>query len=330
MQAPFRFRRAFVIMWFGIYVCGLFALMQDLKTKSSPLQSVRALLAGSIDYAGLFPPSQLSMEDAAANYAKYRGSEHSWMLGRFVVPVARLDELRETASQFIETDTQVWRISALAAEDVYDTIKRTVAFNERNSGCFLVDSLEVKANSVSKIENTVDALPDGINAYFEIGVAQNFAELVATLAIDRQHAKIRTGGVRPEEFPRSRDIIRFVRTCLAGNVPFKATAGLHHPIRCYRPLTYAEGGPSGTMHGFLNMFLMTGFARESYKTDVLEELMEDEMAEVFQFSDGGVTWRGESALSVWQLERLRRFSIQSFGSCSFEEPVEDLKALGLL
>src|SRR5437764_57457 len=96
------------------------------------------------------------------------------------------------------------------------------------------------------------------------------------------------GGFTPEESPRSRDVIRFVRTCLAGNVPFKATAGLHHPIRCFRPLTYAENGPSGTMHGFLNLFLMTGFARESYRPDMLEELMEEEFSEVFHFDAQGI------------------------------------------
>ena len=304
--------------------------MIESATKRAPLESVKALLTGSIDYAGLFPPSQLSMEEAVLNFAKYRGSEESWMLGRFVVPVARLDELKETASQFVERERDPWRISALAAEDIYDTMRRLTRFNEQNVGAFVVDSLEVKANTVSKIENTVDMMPEGLTAFFEIGLGQNFAELIATLAIDRQHAKIRTGGVKPEEIPNSRDIIRFIRTCLAGNVPFKATAGLHHPIRCYRPLTYAEGGPSGTMHGFLNLFLMTGFARESFKPDTLEELMEEEFGEVFQFDETGVTWRGENFLSNWQLERLRRLGIQSFGSCSFEEPVEDLKALGLL
>ena len=306
------------------------ALMNETAQQSQPLDSLRALLTGAVDYAGLFPPSQLSMADAVVNYAKYRASEHSWMLGRFIVPVARLDELRENAAQFVEREGNAWPVSALAAEDIYDTLKRLSLFNSQNKGGFSVDSLEVKANSVSKIENTVDALPEGITTYFEVGLGGNFAELIATLAIDRQHAKIRTGGVTPEEFPRSRDIIRFVRTCLAGNVPFKATAGLHHPIRCYRPLTYAENGPSGTMHGFLNLFLMTGFARESYKPDVLEELMEEEFGEVFQFTEAGITWRGENFLSNWQIERLRRLGVQSFGSCSFEEPVEDLKTLGLL
>ena len=304
--------------------------MNESASRLAPLESVRALLTGAIDYAGLFPPSQLSMEEAVLNFAKYRGSEESWMLGRFVVPVVRLDELKEAASSFTERESDPWPISALAAEDIYDTVRRLTRFNEENAGAFVVDSVEVKANTVSKIENTVDMMPEGVTAFFEIGLGQNFAELIATLAIDQQHAKIRTGGVTPDEIPRSRDIIRFVRTCLAGNVPFKATAGLHHPIRCYRPLTYAEGGPSGTMHGFLNLFLMTGFARESFKPDALEELLEEEFGEVFHFDELGLTWRGENFLSNWQLERLRRLGIQSFGSCSFEEPVEDLKALGLL
>src|SRR6478735_4222099 len=184
--------------------------MNESAAKPAPLESVKALLTGAIDYAGLFPPSQLSMEEAVLNFAKYRGSAESWMLGRFVVPVARLDELKEAAAPFVERESEPWQISALAAEDIYDTFRRLTRFNEQNKGGFVVDSLEVKANTVSKIENTVDAIPEGVTAFFEVGLGQSFAELIATLAIDRQHAKLRTGGVKPEDFPRSRDIIRFV------------------------------------------------------------------------------------------------------------------------
>lgn len=304
--------------------------MNDIHTDIRPFPSLRALLAESIDYAGLFPPAQLSMAEAAANYDAYLRGPYNWMLGRFVVPVARLDELREMALRHFTDGDQVWRLSALAGEDIYQTFRQITMFNEQNRDVLFVDSLEVRASTVSKIENTVDAMPSGLNAFFEIGLNPNFAELAAALAINRQSAKIRTGGVTPEDFPRSREIIRFVRTCLAGNVPFKATAGLHHPIRCYRPLTYAEDGPSGTMHGFLNLFLMTGFAREGFRPEVLEEIMEEEFGEVFAFDEAGATWAGEHRLEVWQIERIRRLGIRSFGSCSFDEPVEDLKALGLL
>ena len=58
---------------------------------------------------------------------------------------------------------------------------------------------------------------------------------------------------------------------------------------------YAEDAPQGTMHGFLNMLMMTGFARESFRTSLLEELMEEEFEEVFRFSELGVQWRDQHA-----------------------------------
>ena len=296
------------------------------------MPSVRTLLEGAIDYAGLFPPSQFTMERAVNNYALNRSGAYGWMMGRFVLPVARLDEFLEAANQYMTgPNRSPWRLSVLSSEDAYESIKAIMSFNRENAGKVIVDSFEVKANSTSKIENTVDALPPFLTAYFEIPpAAANFPDLVASLAINRQCAKIRTGGVTADAFPKSKEVIRFVRTCMAANVPFKATAGLHHPIRCFKPLTYDDNAPTGTMHGFLNVFLMTGFARESFKPEVLEEVLEDEFAEAFTFDDESITWRGEKALKLWQIERLRRFGIQSFGSCSFEEPVEDLKELGLL
>ena len=300
-------------------------------TESGPHESVRTLLTGSIDYAGLFPPAHLSMSEAVINYAAYRNSNYSWMLGRFVVTAARLGEFYESARDFISRDAASgWSISVVAGEDIYETIKQITFFNEQNAANVVCDSLEVKAATASKIENTVGALPDGITAYFEISMNDNFADLVATLALKGQRAKIRTGGVTPDAFPKTTDIIRFVRACLAANVPFKATAGLHHPIRCYRPLTYAHNAPKGTMHGFLNLFMMTAFAREGYRSSLLEDVMEEEFAEVFQFEDQSAIWRGEYALSTWQIESLRKFGIQSFGSCSFDEPVAELQKLGIL
>lgn len=294
-----------------------------------PKQSVRTLLEDIVDYAGLFPPSMVSMKEAADSYAAYRSGPYAWMLGRFVLPVARLNEFLEVAECHFR-DNDAWRLSVLAGEDIASTIREIKLFNTQNVGRAVCDSLEVKANTVSKIENTVAALPEDLATYFEISTGENFPDLLATLAIKHQRAKMRTGGTTREDFPPTREVVRFVRTCMAANVPFKATAGLHHPIRCYRPLTYAGDAPKGTMHGFLNVLLMTGFARDSYRVALLEELMEEEFDEVFTFRDDGIAWRGEYFLSSGQLEFLRRKGMISFGSCSFTEPVEDLQGLGLL
>ena len=299
---------------------------------SPPKDSVRILLNEIIDYAGLFPPSQVSMSDAVLNYATYRGSNYGWMLGRFILPVSRLDEFYESAREFLpRRGGNPWKVSSLAGEDISATIRSINEFNRKHSERVVCDVLEVKANTVSKIENTMTLLPKAITPYFEIAIGgRTFVDLVATLGIKKLRAKLRTGGVTREEFPSTHDIVRFVRTCMAANVPFKATAGLHHPIRCFKPLTYASDAPMGTMHGFLNLLLMTGFARESFRVSLLEEIMEEEFEEVFEFVDGGVSWRGSHILTLSHIERLRSRGMHSFGSCSFDEPVADLEQMGIL
>ncbi|MEQ1604984.1 MAG: hypothetical protein ABL999_08950 [Pyrinomonadaceae bacterium] len=305
--------------------------MDNQITAPNVKESVRSLLAGAIDYAGLFPPAGLSMSEAVINYAMYRNSNYRWMLGNFVVPAVQLYEFIENAGDFVSRDANAaWRLSVLAGEDLTETFHQIRDFTSKYSPGVIVDSIEVRANTVSKIANTVTSLPAGMKAYFELGLGKNFPDLLAKVAATGQFAKLRTGGVTPGAFPDSGAVIRFVRSCLAANVPFKATAGLHHPIRCFRPLTYENNAPKGTMHGFLNLFLMTGFAREAYRASLLEDVMEEEFDEVFRFADQSVTWRNEYRLNTFQIESLRKFGLHSFGSCSFDEPIADLQRLGIL
>lgn len=305
--------------------------METQAISSNVMQSVHSLLAESIDYAGLFPPAGLSMPEAVINYATYRNSNYNWMLGRFVVTAARLDEFYECSRDFISRDAgNAWRISVIVGDNVYETLGIIEDFNAAGGPGIICDTVEIKAETSGLIEDAASTLPPDVTAYFELPLDERFADLLATLAVAGQRAKIRTGGVTPDAFPSTPVIIRFVRACLGANVLFKATAGLHHPIHCFRPLTYENNAVKGTMHGFLNLFLMTGFAREGYRTSFLEDVMEEEFGEVFRFEDTGATWRNDFSLSIWQLERLRKFGLQSFGSCSFDEPIAALQKLGIL
>src|SRR5205085_8999900 len=65
-----------------------------------PAASLRALLAGSIDYAGMFPPSALELEPALTNQADYVRQPDSWLLNAFVLPVAQFEAVRKLLSQF--------------------------------------------------------------------------------------------------------------------------------------------------------------------------------------------------------------------------------------
>lgn len=294
-------------------------------------ESVKILLSGIIDYAGLFPPSNLSMPEAVINYATYKNSNYNWMLGRFICPVGRLDEFVLSARDFFSRDAKgVWRLSVLASDNIYETIRQVEDFNMNNAPGAVCDTLEIKVASPEQIDKVAGAIPENYTNYFELPIDDNLSEMVSALAINRQRAKIRTGGITPDIFPKTDEIIRFVRTCMAANISFKATAGLHHPIRCFQPLTYDVNSPKGRMHGFLNLFLATGFALEDYKPEILEEILEEEFEEVFEFDENGAYWQKEYFLNNAKLVNLRDSHITSFGSCSFDEPIQDLQKIGIL
>lgn len=299
-------------------------------THHAPKKSVRALLARIVDYAGLFPPSQVSMPQAVANYAAYKKSEYEWMLGRFVVPVGRLDEFTESAENFFTDVEEIWRLSVLASDDINETIGRIEDFNRRYAGKAVADALEAKAETSEQIERIHRHAASDLDVYFEIPIDERLTDLISTLAVVKRRAKIRTGGVTAEAFPRVEKITRFIRVCLAANVPFKATAGLHHPLRCVKPLTYEADAPEGVMNGFLNVFLAAALLAHGCQPRLINELLKDRRADSFTFDESGALWRQEHFLSSAQIENTRRRSAISFGSCSFVEPIEDLQEIGLL
>ncbi|KXK00867.1 MAG: hypothetical protein UZ17_ACD001001919 [Acidobacteria bacterium OLB17] len=294
-----------------------------------PFSSVRVLLAGAIDYAGLFPPSAVSMSEAVANYAAYKHGEYSWMLGRFVVTASRLNEFAAEAAMVLKKGEKPWHVAVVAGDDIELSTYAVVEFNAVERTRFIADVMEVKAPTVEDIENAYRIIPRTVTAYYEVPLTERLPELIATLALRDQRAKIRTGGITPEAFPKEHDIVRFVRACSAANLPFKATAGLHHPLRCHRPLTYEPDAVTGRMHGFLNLFLMAAFVRDGRHIALLDELMAARDASEFRFDETGVRWRNEYVLTLWQLQQARLSGIQSFGSCSFVEPIVDLKELGI-
>ena len=299
-------------------------------TDSNPKKSIRALLTRIVDYAGLFPPSQLSMPRAVANYAAYQNSRYQWLLGRFVVPVARLGELAESAKEFFTADKEIWRLTVLASEDIQETVRQIEDFNARYAPFAVCDALEAKAETSRRIAEISEAVAPDLKTYFEIPLEENLVDLISTLAIAGRCAKIRTGGVTAEAFPPIEKITRFMRVCLAANVPFKATAGLHHPLRVVKPLTYEADAPVAAMNGFINVFLAAAFLRQGSPPKLVNELIKDRQADNFLFSDDGVLWRQEYFAHTAQLRSLRERSVISFGSCSFAEPIEDLQELGLL
>jgi hypothetical protein len=301
-------------------------------------QTVRDLLTNLIDYAGLFPPAALDMATAAHNYAAYRRSDTSWMLGRFICPVARLEEFERESAEFLPRDAGDgwWKLSALAGENLESDLAGINRFHRKHTiserAAVMIDTIEIKASTAADIEAAMRVMHPTLACYVEIPIAndpQILAGLIKAIADNGARAKARTGGVTADAFPSSLDLARFIKACADQGVAFKATAGLHHPLRSVNRLTYAPDSDSAMMHGFLNVFLAAAFAQNGMDVDRLAELLEEKSPEAFQFNSSGVTWRDEM-IARGQLQNARNLFAIAFGSCSFEEPIEDLKRIGLL
>jgi hypothetical protein len=274
------------------------------------------------------------MAGAAREYAEHRASPDAWALGRFVVPAGRLAELEAVARGLLPHEGEPWRLSVLLHGDVPADLGRVGEFDARHAvgaadGRAVADAVELRAGTIAAIEAAADMLPVGLEAYVEVPIVDDPAPLIRTIAGRGLRAKVRTGGTNAEAFPRAADLARFIAACVDAGVPFKATAGLHHPLRGAYRLTYAEDSARGTMFGFLNVFLATAFARAGLPRELLPALLEESSPANIRFDDGAVVWRDHRVTAV-QLEDSRREIARAFGSCSFREPVDDLRALRLL
>ena len=282
------------------------------------ITAIRALLEGIVDYAGLFPPAALDVLTAARNYKSYRDAGDRWMLGRFVVGVAKLPELRSTIAGIRGKD-DAWPVSVVAP----DAAAATSVLRAVDDANVRIESVEVRANAVADITLISRAAPKTREVYVEVPVDVTTPGLLDAIASLKLRAKIRTGGVSADAFPAAQDIAAFIRACLDRNVPFKATAGLHHPLRGSYRLTYDGSSPSGDMYGYLNVFLAAAFLRQGIsEREAVELLVESDPAAII-VEEQAIRWRDRS-VDVEAIKAVRARAATSFGSCSFREPVDEL------
>jgi hypothetical protein len=295
----------------------------------STARSLRTLLAHSVDYAGLFPPAGLDMDQAVRNYAAYLTGRHHWMLGRFVLPASRLEELAAALGSLPNGVASAWPLSVLPGADPPADIERALEFSiASGNGTVSVGVAELKAHSPGEIEQIAAELPPGPRYFFEVPLGTDLVPFAASAALAGVGLKARTGGITADAFPPARQVAGFLRAAVECDVPFKFTAGLHHPIRGEYRLTYEQGAPCGTMFGFLNAFLAAALAVAGADEEELVPALTEAHVGALAFESDSVTWRGHT-MDGGVLARTREL-LAGFGSCSFTEPVDELTAAGLL
>jgi hypothetical protein len=294
-------------------------------------RALQSLLTRLIDYAGLFPPAGLGMDAALRNYDSYVKGEEAWMLGRFVVPAARLEEYAE-AVRNAGMDASAWSLSVLATAADADVIARfnTAADDSGAGGLGSIDSLEVKAASTREIQDAAQAFGVNYQLYFETP-PEKWHSLLQATAVAKARAKIRTGGEVATAIPEESRVLEFLRIASARRLAFKATAGLHHPLRAMQRLTYKADSPTGVMHGFLNVFCAAALLwHEPGQRQEAAWMLSERDADAITM-DEAMTWHNSGVtLTAEQIHEARERFCIGFGSCSFIEPIEDLRKLGWL
>jgi len=165
--------------------------------------------------------------------------------------------------------------------------------------------------SASEVVDLVGSRPDDARTFVELPRDERRHPLVTALVGRGLAAKLRTGGLTADLYPDEHELAEAIVALVQRAVPFKMTAGLHHAVRNTDPSTGFE------QHGFLNVLVATGAARAgATDRDVARLLAERDPERVLA--------------GVPDLDASVRASFRSFGTCSITEPVDELRALGLL
>ncbi|MFV8829904.1 hypothetical protein [Alkalihalobacterium sp. APHAB7] len=314
------------------------------KQNSSTLQ----FFSNLIDYAGLFPPAQLPLEQAIHNYASYQKDEDAWMLGHFIIPASRLEELDPYMSLFSKKNPLP--VSAIGQKTVdseqclerlaFD-LEKIQSFHKKHGEVAQVKVLELPIPPVVPNRQLLQKISSFIEKYSlqlfcEVTVPldeQWYQKMLLTLneiAIHnnkdgiRMGLKLRTGGVTADAFPTPQQVATVLHACAERDISQKFTAGLHHPIRMYRDEV------NTSMHGFLNIFTAGMLARtNTCSVEALAEVIADEDPSHFTLTEEGVSWKGH-LVNVPDINYVRQYALCSYGSCSFDEPLEDLRKLNMI
>ena len=281
------------------------------------MTAIAKLLDGFIDYAGLYPPAALDMHTAARNYLEYSRGTYKRALGRFIVDQDRFPYLWDAAGDY----ARGLRLSVIAAPDAdWDDLRRLL-----DKG-YIIDSVEIKGADAAEVAQISTQVPAGLTVYFEVPFTPLPIAALNAVAAAGARIKLRMGGVAAEAFPSPKAVAVILAEIANRRMIFKATAGLHHPLRGRHPLTCEADSPTTVMHGFVNLACAAALLYFGGEAAEARQALEEEWPGAWRVTDEAIVWQ-ENGWSGDELREVRQQFFAGIGSCSFIEPMSDLEAL---
>jgi hypothetical protein len=280
------------------------------------------LLGSLFDDASLFPPAALPMSDAVTGHIRHQLAWYNAMTGPFSCADAKLTELRTalTAANLAEIDLALIVTGgagsvAAAVDDVaVDPRLRLRSVEVPTKLDTAADPVRMR-QAVDQVLAALDAVRlAGAAGYAEIPLTANGADVLRRVEDHGYRPKLRTGGPAAAAFPDEPALAACLVALADRRLAFKCTAGLHHAIRH----TAADTGFEH--HGFLNLLLAVTAAADGAPADDVAAILADR--------DGASIAARVAGLDPQDASRARAL-LASVGTCSIDEPVADLVALGL-
>ena len=283
--------------------------------------AARELFTGLFDDAALFPPGNAPMVRAVPAHLAYHERPDAELIGPFLCPASRLAELRSTLADDAYIDVQIIVDTGIAGlEDALAAVTR----DDHDPSVFQEHGFEIALRAEADLGTAARRLVAAIQAldqypvsstYVEVPIAATASDALDVLAEYDVAAKLRTGGTQASAYPTEEQVADFIVGCLDREIGFKCTAGLHHAVRNTDPDTGFE------QHGFLNILLAVSVALAGGDREMVAAELADRHAI-------GVAARVRR-LSPDRARTIRRW-FRSMGTCSIQDPIDDLILLGLV
>ncbi len=283
------------------------------------LGAMECVLAELFDYAGMFPPAQLDLRRVLRDYHEYRRKGHAWALGCLVVSAPTLNTLLET----VPDELVDLRLSGLASGADLEIVQQ---YLDRN---LPIEMVELKLDSCEEVTRWHERLFSRVPLYVEIPMSYAACHWLDVIVNAGMHAKLRMGGVVAEAFPPVLQVAQILKMLADKKIAFKATAGLHHPLRARHPFTYHSDSPTGMMHGFMNLLCAAALVWFRGSAEEAAQLLDEQDPQAWHVTTAAIRWRHHT-WTADQLQEVRERFLIRIGTCSFIEPIRDLEILGWL
>ncbi len=271
------------------------------------------ITGGLCDDAALFPPGSLPLEEAVPAHVEHRGGPHRRMVGPFVVAASQLPALAPVVQDHRP-----------GSFEVAVTVPSPAAVDRAMRSAGQVPALRVvavevavpadvaAADVVPALDVALTGWPD-VTVFVELPRDERRGALVAALSGTSYLAKLRTGGVEAHLYPDEDELASMLVDTARAGLPVKATAGLHHAVRNTDPGTGFE------QHGFLNVIAAVDAALSGAGTEELAAVLAERNPDTVAARVRDIGSR---------VDRVRE-QFRSIGTCSIDEPVQELVELGL-